>query len=143
MLILEPLATNKYTVKYSFNFVTEVFEQDFGNFMGRLCINSHFTNIRLGETIKICTNNLFKRNGIVHDLKKKKKKKTELKIFYFSQRKSYKKTELKIFFSSQRKSYILYLTINYKKNLQSKCGVSTRLFTSYCIFGLPSRKLAK
>ena len=83
MLILEPLATNKYTVKYSFNFVTEVFEQDFGNFMGRLCINSHFTNIRLGETIKICTNNLFKSNGIVHDLTKKKKKKNGIKDLLF------------------------------------------------------------
>ena len=58
MLILEPLNNNKkYTVKDSTNF-------------GGLDIDSLFTNISLEETIKICTNNLFKNNDIVHGCKK-------------------------------------------------------------------------
>ena len=68
--ILEPLTTNKYTVKDSFNFATEIAEQDSTNCMGRLDIDSLFINILLEETIEICTNNLFKNNGIVHGLKK-------------------------------------------------------------------------
>ena len=32
--ILEPLTTNKYTVKDSFNFATEIVEQDSSNFIG-------------------------------------------------------------------------------------------------------------
>ena len=76
--ILEPLTTNKYTVKDSFKFSTEIVEQDSKNFMGSLDIDSLFTNIPLEETIEICTNNLFKNEDIVHGLKKK----VNLKIFY-------------------------------------------------------------
>ena len=68
--ILEPLTTNKYRVKDSFNFATEIVEQDSRNFMSRLDIDSLFTNIPLEETIEICTNNLFKNSNIVHGLKK-------------------------------------------------------------------------
>ena len=68
--ILKPLITNKYTVKDSFNSDIEIVEQDSSNFMGSLCIDSHFTSIPLEETMKICTNNLFKNNGIGHVLKK-------------------------------------------------------------------------
>ena len=68
--ILEPLTNNKYTVKDSFNFATEIVEQDSSNFMGSLDIDSLFTNIPLEETIEICTNNLFKNKDIVHGLKK-------------------------------------------------------------------------
>ena len=70
MPILEPLTTNKYTVKDSFKFATEIVEQDSKNFMGSLDIDSLFTNIPLEETIEICTNNLFKNEDIVHGLKK-------------------------------------------------------------------------
>ena len=69
--ILEPVTTNKYTVKDSSNFATEIVEQDSSNFMGSLDIDSLFTNILLEETIEISTNNLFRNNGIVHGLKKK------------------------------------------------------------------------
>ena len=68
--IFEPLITNKYTVKDSFNFATEIFEQDSSNFMGSLDIDSLFTNIPLEETIEICISNLFKNNDTVHGLKK-------------------------------------------------------------------------
>ena len=68
--ILESLTTNKYTVKDSFNFTTEVAEQDSTNFMGRLCIHSLFTNMALEETIEIFTSNPFKKNGVADGLKK-------------------------------------------------------------------------
>ena len=68
--ILESLTTNKYTVKDSFNFTTEVAEQDSTNFMGRLYIHSLFTNMALEETIEICTSNPFKKNGVADGLKK-------------------------------------------------------------------------
>ena len=68
--ILEPITTNKYTVKDSFKFATEIVEQDSKNFMGSLDIDSLFTNIPLEETIEICINNLFKNEDIVHGLKK-------------------------------------------------------------------------
>ena len=68
--ILEPLTTNKYTVKDSFKFATEIVEQDSNNFMGSLDIDSLFTNIPLEETIEICTNNLFRNEYIVHGSKK-------------------------------------------------------------------------
>ena len=77
ILILEPLTNNKYTVKDSFNFATEIVEQDSSNFMGSLDIDSLFTDIPLEQIIEICTNNLFKSNGIAHGLKK-----VNLKIFY-------------------------------------------------------------
>ena len=64
--ILEPLTNNKYAVKDSFNFTTEIVEQDTSNFMGSLDIDSLFTNIPLEETIEIST-----------------WKKVNLKIFYF------------------------------------------------------------
>ena len=53
------LTNNKFTVKDSFNFATEIFEQDSSYFMGSLYIDSLFTNIPHEETIQICTNNLF------------------------------------------------------------------------------------
>ena len=43
--ILELLRTKKYTVKNSFNFDTEIVEQDSSNFMGSLDIDSLFTSI--------------------------------------------------------------------------------------------------
>ena len=57
---VEPLTTNKCTVKDSFYFANKIIElQDSSNFMGSLDIDSLFTNIRLEKTIKIYTNNLF------------------------------------------------------------------------------------
>ena len=53
--ILEPLTTNKYTVKNLFNFATEIVEQDSSNLMGSLDIDSLFANISLEEIIEICS----------------------------------------------------------------------------------------
>ena len=68
---------NQITVKDSFNFATEIVEQDSSSFMGSLDIDSLLTSIPLEETIEICTNNLFKNNNIAHGVKK-----VNLKIFY-------------------------------------------------------------
>ena len=68
---LEPSTNNIYTVKYSFNFATEIVEQDSSSFMENLDIDSLFTNIPFEETIEICcTNNLFESSDIVYGLKK-------------------------------------------------------------------------
>ena len=63
--ILEPLTKNKCIVKDSFNFTTEIVEQDSSNFMRSLDIDSLFTNIPLEKSIEICTNNLFKNSDMV------------------------------------------------------------------------------
>ena len=52
----------------------EIDEQDSSNFMGSLDIDLLFTGIPLEETIEICTYNLFKKNGIVHGLRKSESK---------------------------------------------------------------------
>ena len=77
MSILEPLTNNKYTVKDSLNIATENVQQNSSNFMRSLDVDSLFTNIPSEETIKICTNDLFKNSDIVHGLIK-----LNLKIFY-------------------------------------------------------------
>ena len=70
MPVLEPLTKNKYTSKDSFNFATEVVEQDSSKFMGSVDIDSLYTNIPFEELIEIRTNNLFKNSNIVDGLKK-------------------------------------------------------------------------
>ena len=67
---LEPLTTNKYAVKDSLNFATEIAEQDSSNFMGSFDIYLLFTYFPLEETIEICANDLFLKKGIVYSLKK-------------------------------------------------------------------------
>ena len=50
--ILEPLTTNKHKVNNSFNFVTEIVEQDSGNFIETLDSDSLFTNSPLKKPSK-------------------------------------------------------------------------------------------
>ena len=52
--LLEPITTNMYTVKNSFEFAKEIADQDPGLFMASLDIESLFTNIPLEETISLC-----------------------------------------------------------------------------------------
>ena len=68
--ILDPLTTNKYVVKNSLNFTTEILEQDPSDFKKSLDIDSLFTNITLEEATEVCTNNLFKNKDIVYGLQK-------------------------------------------------------------------------
>ena len=51
VLILEPIATNKFTIKNSFELAKEVIKQDSGLFMASLDVESLFTSIPLEETI--------------------------------------------------------------------------------------------
>ena len=94
--ILKLSTTNKYKVKYLFNFVTEIVDQDSSNLMGSLDIDSLFTNVPIEETIENCKNNLFKNKDTVHGLKK---------------------VNLKIFSLQQQKSRILHLIIQYTNKL--------------------------
>ena len=48
----------------------DIVEQDASNIMGSLDIDSLFTDIHLGETIEICTTDLFKSKDIVYGLRK-------------------------------------------------------------------------
>ena len=59
--ILGSLNTKKCTVKGLLNFSTKIIDHDSINFMGRLHIDSLFTNIPLEETIEIGTKNLQKQ----------------------------------------------------------------------------------
>ena len=49
---LEPSTNNIYTVKYSFNFATEIAEQNSSSFMENLDIDSLFTNIPLKKPLR-------------------------------------------------------------------------------------------
>ena len=57
--ILEPIATDKFTIKNSFEFAKEVIGQDSGLFMASLDVESIFTNIPLEESINISCDSLF------------------------------------------------------------------------------------
>ena len=58
--ILASLTTNEFTIQDSFTFAEEIRKQDKQYIMASLDVNSLFTNIPLEETIKICTDELFK-----------------------------------------------------------------------------------
>ena len=68
--ILKPLATSEFTVKDSFHFAEEIFDQQHDLFMGSLDVDSLFTNILFEETTEICTNELFKESETVEGLSK-------------------------------------------------------------------------
>ena len=57
--ILKPLTTNEFTVKDSFHFAEEIVDQQHDLFMGRLDVDSLFTNIPLEETIEIANSTTF------------------------------------------------------------------------------------
>ena len=57
--ILEPITTNQFTIKNSFEFAKEVIEQDSGLFMASLDVESLFTNIPSEEAIDISCDSLF------------------------------------------------------------------------------------
>ena len=67
--IMKPLATNKYTVKDSFNFVDKLMSLSSVPFMCSFEIVSLYTNIGLpiDETINICIDKLFKDNNTVQN----------------------------------------------------------------------------
>ena len=70
VLILEPLPTNKYTIKNSFTFSEELQSFDSKLVMTRFDIELLFTNITLLETIELCVENLFQDRTHVENLLK-------------------------------------------------------------------------
>ena len=70
MPILNTLAKNEYIVKDSIHFDEEIFEQDPSKSMGRLDVDSLFTNIPLDETTDIYINQLFENTNTVEGFTK-------------------------------------------------------------------------
>ena len=67
VLILEPITTNKFIIKNSFEFAKEVIEQDSGLFMASLDGEFLFTNILLEETINISCDTLFANEAKINN----------------------------------------------------------------------------
>ena len=57
--LLEPITTNKFTIKNRFEFAKEFIEKNSGLFKVSLDVESLFTNIPLEETINISSDTLF------------------------------------------------------------------------------------
>ena len=68
--LLKPFTSNQYTAKDSFSFADDVSKQDSSLYMSSLDVDSLFTNIPLKETVKICSNLLFRDEPIVDGLAK-------------------------------------------------------------------------
>ena len=66
--LLEPITTNMYTVKNSFEFAKEIADQDPGLFMASLDVESLFTNIPLEETISVCCDSLFSNDAKLNNI---------------------------------------------------------------------------
>ena len=95
--ILKSLTSNEHTVKDSFAFDEERVKQDSEYFLGRLDVDSPFTNIPLEEAIDICSNTLFESTEKAEGLSKVEFKKlllfaTKESYFIFS-RKLYKQVD--------------------------------------------------
>ena len=61
--ILKSLTSNQYTVKDSSAFAEEIVAQDSEFFKGSVDVDAFFTNIPHEETINICANTLFEKQG--------------------------------------------------------------------------------
>lgn len=67
--ILEPITTNQYTVKDSFQFAKEIASVKSDNLvMASIDVQSLFTNIPLNETIQICLDSIFQSQSHVSGL---------------------------------------------------------------------------
>ena len=65
--ILEPITTNKFTIKNSFEFAKEVTEQGSGLLMASLDVESLFTNIPLEEAVNISCDSLFAKEAKINN----------------------------------------------------------------------------
>ena len=74
--LLEPITTNMYTVKNSFEFAKEIADQDPGLFMDSLDVKSLFTNIPLEKTISVCCDSLFSNDAKLNNINRIDFKKT-------------------------------------------------------------------
>ena len=66
--LLEPITTNMYTIKNSFESSKEIADQDPGFFMASLDVESLFANIPLEETFSVCCDSLFSNNAKVNNI---------------------------------------------------------------------------
>ena len=66
--LLQPITTNMYTVKNSFEFSKEIADQYLGLFIGSLDVESLFTNIPLVENVSVCCDSLFSNNAKVNNI---------------------------------------------------------------------------
>ena len=67
-LYIKDLTSNEYSVKDSFDFAKEILLLNSHCFMESLEITSLLTNIPLGETLNICSNELFDKKQYVSNL---------------------------------------------------------------------------
>ena len=65
--ILEPITTNRFTIKNSFELAKESFEKGSGLFMASLYANSLFLTAPSEEGKNICCNSLFENGGRIND----------------------------------------------------------------------------
>ena len=68
--LLDPITTNMYTVKNSFEFAKQTADQGPGLFMTSLDIESLFTNIPLEEAISVYCDSLFSNDAKVNNINK-------------------------------------------------------------------------
>ena len=66
--LLEPITTNMYTAKNSFEFAKDIADQDPGLFMASLDVESLFINIPLEETTSVCCDSLFRNDAKVNNI---------------------------------------------------------------------------
>ena len=66
--LLDPITTNMYTLKNSFEFSKDIVHQDPGLFMASLDVESLFNNIPLEETISVSCDSLFRNNAKVNNI---------------------------------------------------------------------------
>ena len=65
--LLEPITTNKFTIKNSFEFAKEFIEKNSGLFKVSLDVESLFTNIPLEETINISSDTFFANEAKINN----------------------------------------------------------------------------
>ena len=68
--ILNSITSNEYTIKDSFDFSSDILEQNANLYMASLDIDSLFTNLPLDETIDICIENIFQNKNTVNNFDK-------------------------------------------------------------------------
>ena len=68
VLLLEPITTNMYRVKNSFEFAKETAYQDPGPFMASLDVESLLNNLSLEETRSVCRDSLFSNDAKVNNI---------------------------------------------------------------------------
>ena len=80
--LIESITKNNFTFKNSFEFSKKICEQYFEYFMARLEVKSLFTNIPLGETIKICCDSPYRNQELLSNINKNQFEKLVRVAFY-------------------------------------------------------------